>query len=84
MNRRNFLRLIGLTVASPALPLSPGTAIKGQSMTLTIIDEFADPTKNYCGIMAGMLKDVYLPTLIKVTMEDTPIIELIKMKDVYK
>lgn len=70
MNRRAFMRLIGCAAAAP-LALVPGPAALE---TLDVVVEgagCAGPVSN----LDGLLKNLYMPSLMQLTLEKAPILE---------
>jgi len=81
INRRSFLKAVGIAVVSPALPV-PDNAI-----TLVVhgsIDTSPATVKLFASGLDGLLREVYLPSIMKVSFDKVPIVEMIKAQDFYK
>lgn len=92
MNRRNFLKLIGVAVVSPSLPVG--------RETFTMVgygSPVAAPAtiRCYAELMNGMLKELYIPALAETVFgqpatmkmlwrDNAPVIEFLSFEQVYK
>ena len=72
MNRRNFLKLIGVAVLAPsALVKTPAKAIIAPTVSV-VTNTFASTS------LDGLLKEVYLPTMINCVFDNAGYLKLLR------